>query len=198
MSTCIQFPKRRPAALPFIVQRMAEHVGQSQVAIAALNAVPFGLMLQHHGSHQPGAQESGYDDAALIHPVAIHVAGAVVGNDGGEVRRARARGVPLAPAIIGLADHAELPGGPALHGDPLDHIVDRFAFLARDRVPVAFRAPAPRYVHRDISVTVIEIELHRAVFDECEDPIGGQAAERLLIGRCREQNGERSLLSFGR
>jgi len=47
-----------------------------------------------------------------------------------------------------------------------DHVVNRLALGARNGVPHPFGSAHARCVHRDMSVALIEIELHRSILDE--------------------------------
>ncbi len=71
-----------------------------------VDAVRF--MLQKHGSQQPGVEEALHRQTTDIHSVAVHVGRPIESGDRLEVRRFRARRIPLAPAIVRHADHADV------------------------------------------------------------------------------------------
>ena len=186
----VELPEGRSPAMPLVVQRMRPHLWQESVAVTAVDVVAHRLVVQQENVAHPHAREHARRDPTLVHPVAVHVARPVVGDDRPQVGRAGARRVPLAPAEVRLADHADLARRPVLRGDPLDHVVEGLALAAGDGVPRTLRPPAAGDVDPHVGVAPLQVEADRTGLDEREGPLRRQVAQRLLVGRGAHQRRE--------
>jgi hypothetical protein len=128
----------------------------------------------------------GIVDAALVADVAVEIDRAVALADAPEVRRLRAGGLILAPAEVGIADHADIAVAPRLRRDPLDEIVAVGALLLVEPLPLAFGEAAAAALCDHVHVALGDVERGRARLDGVA-PVRRLALVVVRVGRARQQ-----------
>src|SRR5215831_1613041 len=94
------------------------------------------------------------DDAAVMGHIAVPVGGALPDAHGGQVRRRKARDVPLIDRVVGDAVEPDLAVRPRLHAGPFDAVVKILRFPGREMIDKAGRAPAAARVDAHAGVVV--------------------------------------------
>src|SRR5215510_7193185 len=82
------------------------------------------------------------DDAAVMSHIAVPVGGALPHAHSGEVRRLKARHVPLIDGVIGNTVEPDLAVRPRLRRGPFDAVVEILGFARREMIDETRRAPA--------------------------------------------------------
>ena len=103
------------------------------------------------------------------------------------MRRLLRGGVILAPAPVGIADHADIAVAPILGGDPLDQVVAIGALVFIEQRPSALRIPGAAALRHHMDVAVRDVETGGAGFDRVA-PMRRLLLNVLRIGREREQH----------
>src|SRR5205823_14088734 len=81
------------------------------------------------------------DDAAAMSHIAVPVGGALPHAHGGEMRRLKARHVPLIDGVVGNTVESDLAVRPRLRSRPLDAVVEIFGFARLEMIDESGRAP---------------------------------------------------------
>src|ERR1043166_8710627 len=151
-------PVGRARAAVLIVERMLDKVGLLVDAVRAQLFVGDPVVAAHrlagrgalrtalaepvlhalHGAHEPVGDEA-RGDAAMAQRLAIVVARAFPGAEGGEVRRLQGRHLPRVHRVVRDAVQAHLPVRPRLRARPLDAVVEVLRLARRPRVERARR-----------------------------------------------------------
>ena len=135
----------------------------------------------------PLVHEGGVEDAAGIAGVAVEIAGGVALADAAQMRRLRRGGEILAPAPVGIADHADIAVAPGLRGDPFDQVVAVAALLVVEPAPLALRAAGAARLRDHMHVAVRHVEAGGAGFDGVA-PLRRLLLDVLGIRRQRQQH----------
>ena len=130
--------------------RPADQLAVHAASLAALaSAVLHGLHL-----HVVPVFPERAEDAAVMRHVAIPVSGAFPDAHGGEVRRGKARDVPLVDAVVGDAAQSDLAARPGLHAGPFDAVEKILGLARREMVDEAGRTTAAARIDAHASIIV--------------------------------------------
>jgi len=134
----------------------------------------------------PAGHELMVVDPALKADVAIEIGGRVLLAEAFQMRRLRDGSGVLAPAPVGVADHAHAARAPGLRRDPLDEVVAVGALVLVEPPPLALRAARAAPLRDHVHVALGHVERRGARFDRMA-PLRGFSLDFLQIGRQRQQ-----------
>ncbi len=164
---------RHPLGVPGVGQRVLEHAGGIVHAVArqqrlgqrrpgqrgagfgiAVAGGAVAMLVDQDLARPPGGGEAVARDAAVMAEIAVVVAAAFPGYDGGEVRRLQGGHQPLRDGEVGHADEADPAARPWLRRRPLDGLVEVADFARRIRIQQTRRHPAAAAVDLDHDIAV--------------------------------------------